>query len=66
MNVIPANLQPYAKFVVGILGAIVTTLLEVLPQPPDWLVIVSSVLTAVAVYVVPNASTKPARPTPVE
>lgn len=59
MNIVPAALQPYAKFVVGVVGAVVTTLLQVLPQPPDWLVIVSSVVTALAVYVVPNTAPTP-------
>jgi len=54
VNIIPAPLQPYAKAVIGLLGAIVTTLLISLPQPPHWLGIVSSVLTAIGVYVFPN------------
>jgi hypothetical protein len=59
MTVVPAALQPYLKFVVGVVGAIVTSLLGVLPQPPHWLVVASSVLTALAVYVVPNGQVAP-------
>lgn len=66
MNVVPAPLQPYAKFVVGLVGAIVTSVLAVTPDPPSWLVVVSSVVTAVAVYVVPNTDNQSARPTAVE
>lgn len=58
-NVVPAALQPYLKFVVSVVGAVVTSLLAVLPQPPHWLVVVSSVLTALAVYVVPNNEVAP-------
>ena len=53
-SIIPAPLRPYAKTVIGLLGAIVTTLLISLPQPPHWLGIVSSVLTAAGVYLFPN------------
>lgn len=64
MNVIPAPLQQYAKFVVGLAGAIVTSLLAVLPQPPHWLVIISSVVTALVVYVVPNSAADAPDPEP--
>ena len=53
-NLVPAKIAPYLKFAVGLAGAIVTSLLVALPQPPHWLAIVSSVVTAVSVYFVPN------------
>ena len=55
-SIIPAPLQPYAKLVMALAGAIVTTLLAAFPEPPRWLTIVSALVTALAVYVVPNAT----------
>lgn len=55
-SIIPAPLQPYAKLVMALAGAIVTTLLAAFPEPPRWLTIVSALVTALAVYVVPNAA----------
>lgn len=56
---------PYLKFVVAIVGAAVTTALTLTTiEAPEykWLMIASSILTAIAVYAVPN---KPAvTPTP--
>jgi hypothetical protein len=43
-----------AKWWVALAGAVVTSVLAVLDGPPQWLVVVSSVLTAVGVYVTPN------------
>ena len=48
---------PYAKFVVAILGAGVTSALSIADPGTDlfkYLTIASAVLTAVAVYAVPN------------
>jgi len=45
-----------AKWWVALLGAVVSSVLAVLDGPPDWLVVVSSVLTALAVYLTPNAA----------
>lgn len=46
----------YAKFIVAILGAAVTTALTIWTTgtAENWLVIASSVLTAITVYSVPN------------
>jgi hypothetical protein len=51
------KLKPYAKAIVAVVGAIVTGLTQVFPDSPDvarWCAFVTSVLTVVAVYVVPN------------
>lgn len=48
-----------AKWWVALLGAVVSSVLAVLDGPPDWLVVVSSVLTALAVYLTPNAAPPP-------
>lgn len=53
-EIFPARVQPYAKAMYALLGTIVSTLLVTLPAAPHWLVIVSSVLSAVAVYFAPN------------
>jgi hypothetical protein len=45
-----------AKWWCALLGAVVSSALAVLDGPPDWLVVVSSVLTALVVYAVPNQS----------
>lgn len=46
----------YAKAIAALLGAVLTSVIVILPEVPLWLAIVSAVVTAVAVYVVPNAS----------
>ena len=43
-----------AKFWVALAGGLVTAVLGVLPDDPQWLVVLSAVLTALAVYAVPN------------
>ena len=51
----PAN--PYAKFVVALVGAVVTVLLATFPDDPNvqqWGTIVATLLTALGVYSVPN------------
>ena len=45
----------YAKAIAALLGAILTSVIVVLPEVPMWLAIVSAIVTAVAVYAVPNA-----------
>ena len=53
----PTWLTPAAaKFWVGVVGAVVVAVLSALPDDPQWLVVVSAVLTAVGVYLVPNAA----------
>lgn len=53
------KIQPYAKAAVAVLGALVTALIQAFPDNPDvtrWATFVSTILTAVAVYVVPNTA----------
>lgn len=49
----------YAKALAGFVGAILTSVIVMLPEIPLWLAIVSAVVTAVAVYVVPNKTVLP-------
>ena len=44
----------YAKAIAALLGAIVTAVLGVIPESPQWLVIVGVVFTVVATWAVPN------------
>lgn len=46
----------YAKALAALLGAVLTSVMVVLPEVPLWLVVVTTVATAVAVYTVPNKS----------
>ena len=46
----------YAKSIAALLGAVLTSIIVILPEVPLWLAIVSAVVTAVAVYAIPNAS----------
>lgn len=46
-------LNPYLKFVVAVLGSVVTSL-QVYYGTTHWLPIVSSVVTALTVYFTPN------------
>jgi len=53
--------NPYAKFVVALIGAIVTALLATYPDNPDvqqWGTIIVAVLTSLGVYAVPNKDPK--------
>ena len=50
-----------AKFWVSLLGLIVTTVVASVPESPLWLKALSAVLSAVAVFLVPN---EPAQVTP--
>lgn len=45
----------YAKSIAALLGAVLTSVIVVLPEVPLWLAIASAAITAVAVYAVPNA-----------
>jgi hypothetical protein len=44
----------YAKFIAAAVGGILTSVIVTLPVVPDWLAIVSAVVTAVAVLAIPN------------
>lgn len=53
----PASIAPYAKFYVGLIAAVATSLLTVLtPESPayDVVTIVVAVAGAIGVYLVPN------------
>lgn len=45
----------YAKGIAALVGAVLTSVIVVLPEVPLWLAVVSSIVTAVAVYAIPNA-----------
>jgi uncharacterized membrane protein YadS len=58
------KVQQYAKFIVALIGAVVTSGVNLIPEEySQWLTVVVAVLTAVAVYAVPN---KPAVVAPVD
>jgi uncharacterized membrane protein (DUF4010 family) len=59
-----SKLGPYLKAIMGLLGAILTSLASFYGGQ-HWFVIVMSVFTAVSVYLVPNTP-KPASPKPGE
>lgn len=46
----------YAKAIAALIGAIVTAILGVIPESPQWLVIVGVVFTVIATYAIPNRS----------
>ena len=46
----------YAKAIAALIGAVLTSVIVTLPEVPLWLAVVSSIVTAVAVYAIPNAS----------
>jgi hypothetical protein len=48
-----------AKFWVSLVGLIVTTVVASVPESPLWLKAVSAVLSAVAVFLVPNEGVEP-------
>jgi len=57
-------MKEYAKAIVAIAGAVLTTVLVQFPDNSDvqtWGPIVSSLLTAIAVYATPNTTTYDAR-----
>lgn len=54
---LPDKIAPYAKAIVAILGAVVVAVMQAWPDDPgvqQWGGIVTSLLTAIAVYAVPN------------
>lgn len=46
----------YAKFWVGLVGAVVAAVLAAWPDAPQWLFVVAAAVTAVGVYLAPNRS----------
>ena len=51
------KLAPYAKAIVAVVGAVITALVQAFPDSPDvarWCAFASTILTALAVYLVPN------------
>ena len=65
LSVLPVSWRPYAKAWLAVIGAVAVTLTIVLPAVPSWWSIVVSVLTALGVYVQPNAvPAGPASPLP--
>lgn len=52
----PAIFQ-YAKTIAALIGAVLTSVSAALPEVPLWLTVTLAVVTAVAVFVVPNAPT---------
>ena len=58
-GLLPATWQPYAKFVVAMLGVIVTSAIATFDSVPAFVVYISTVLTALGVYGIPNAPTVP-------
>lgn len=46
----------YAKTIAALVGAVLTSVIVTLPEVPVWLAVVSSIVTAIAVYVIPNAT----------
>jgi hypothetical protein len=59
------NITKYSKFIVAVLGAGVTTALDLITPDTDlWMVlkIVSSMLTAIAVFIVPNTEASVDKP----
>jgi hypothetical protein len=55
-------LNPYLKFIVALLGAAVTSLAVIYPAA-HWLPVVTSMVTAVSVYLTPNLPKNGAVPT---
>ena len=53
-GLLPANWQPYAKFVVAMIGVIVTSAIATFDSVPAFVVYISTVLTALGVYGIPN------------
>jgi len=59
LGLLPANWQPYAKFVVAMIGVIVTSAIATFDSVPAFVVYISTVLTALGVYGIPNTPTVP-------
>lgn len=58
----PETFANAAKFYVGLLGAVLVAASTALDNPPQWLGVVIAVLTAIGVYLVPNAAPADALP----
>lgn len=56
-----SKINPYLKFVVALLGTVLTGL-SVYYGKTEWFPIVTSVVTAVSVYIVPNTPAPVAAP----
>lgn len=54
-HLLPAAWQPYAKAWVAATGGTATAVVTAWPAAPEWLAVVASALTAVGVYLTPNA-----------
>jgi len=54
-ELLPKAVLPYAKAWIALLGVIASSVVIGWDDAPKWLVVVSSVLTAVGVYLTPNA-----------
>lgn len=52
----PDTFRTAAKFWTGLLGAVLVAVVAVLDDPPQWLSVAVAVLTAIGVYLVPNAT----------
>jgi peptidoglycan/LPS O-acetylase OafA/YrhL len=51
------SIKPYSKAIVSILGALVVAVMQAFPDSPEvqqWGSIIAALVTAVAVYAVPN------------
>ena len=54
VSLLPTGAQPYAKTITAALVSILTVLAVTLEAAPSWLSVVLAVLSAPAVYAVPN------------
>lgn len=58
VSLLPASAQPYAKTITAAVVAALTVLVTSLPSAPSWLAILLAVLSAPAVFAVPNLDPK--------
>ena len=61
LPLLPAKVRPYAKTVLAALGTILTAVAVLVPEVPTWVTLVLSALTALGVYVQPNAAASKAQ-----
>lgn len=54
MTLLPERFMPYAKSWVALLGVVLTSIVAAVPDGPRWLMVLTSVVTAVGVYLTPN------------
>lgn len=54
VSLLPVSVQPYAKGITAALLAVLTVLSVTLPAAPDWVTIALAVLSAPAIYAMPN------------